>query len=158
MDDKNDLTLSSHITIKLFETLSDSNKKVQEQLEKQTEALDALIRQLREGVQLSELKELIKSGEEQITEMNECTETVSGRSDEIIKVLNDQVLKILIDVRDKLTKVIIVITITFSLLTIGYFIVKAVVDFSSPKPQSQYEQVIKDIEEIKSGMKKYHTP
>ena len=151
MTDHEELKLSTHITIKLFETLSDSNKKVQEQLEKQTEALDGLVRQLREGVQLSEIKNLIQSGEEQIDEIDSCTEAVSDRSDEIVKILRDEVLKVLIDLRDKLVKVITVIVVAFSLTTMGYFIVKAYIDYTAPA-KSEFSIIEKDIEGLKKEL------
>lgn len=159
-----DIRLSPDITVKLFETLRDSNHKLHEQVEKQTEAINALSRHIREGVQLSEIKELIKGEKEQIENVDECTEVISDRSDEIIKILREDILVILradviqalVDLKSKVTKMITIVTVVVSLLAITYIFTRSVIDYQQTPSSKQYEDISKQIDEIKKSIQEFH--
>jgi len=159
-----DVRLSQDITVRLFETLKESNEKLREQAEKQTMAIEALSRHIREGVQLSEIKELLKGEKEQIENVDECTETISDRSDEIIKILKEDILvilradviKALQELKTKVTRMITIVTVVVSLLAVTYVFTRSVIDYQQISPSKQNEEILKQMDEIKKTIQEFH--
>jgi preprotein translocase subunit SecG len=119
---------SIDILVKLFDTLkesSDESKRVVQTLVTQQQDLVSHIKTL----PISDLKENLKEHSKQsIDDINTCTQKVEAKSDNIMGKLRG--------IDSKVTKMIIVMSVLFTLLAVSYFIVRHTID---------KEQIEKDI-------------
>jgi len=102
------------LLIKLFETLKDAlrdtNQLCQAMLNNQTSIANHM-----KTLPIEDLKQVLKDhSKESSDEIGTCTETVESKTDTILQKVNAM--------DNKLTKMILVVTVTFSLLTVAYFV------------------------------------
>jgi hypothetical protein len=151
------------LTIKLFDTLKESHSNVEKKLEKQTDAIVVLSDLLKLGVKPEEIKKVIEdhhtySGEH-LDNINTCTETINDNSSKILSLIKS--------LNKRVTTMILVVCITFSIMTISYLFVRSSVQ-SIVKEAVKTEKIVKEnathnhtelskqIEEIRKLIKGFH--
>jgi DNA-binding transcriptional MerR regulator len=110
------------ILTSLFSMFRDSLNQVYSRMDKQADAILALERTLKEGVQLGEIKQLLTEAGRTMQDVDTCTETISTRSDALTEYLKKELMPKINDIHGKLWKVIAAIVIAFALLTAVYFV------------------------------------
>lgn len=102
----------------LFEMFRYSHAQIQKTIDKQTDAILGLERLLREGVQLEEIKTLLQEEGKIITNLNNFSDSINNKNDNIIKILNDKIIVKLDMIHSKLWKVLTIITLLMSLISV----------------------------------------
>jgi len=145
------MTINTDIVLKLFDTLKETDKDLTAKIEKQTEALVSIghnINNIKDGV----TQHLLDS--KGLAECSETTETT-------VKTILEKVKKM----HKSVWIMIAVVGISFSLMTIAYFVVRSSIeDIVHTKvkemqniPDSNIE-LIKQIEELKKQIEKLRPP
>lgn len=116
------------LILTLFDTLKESNDKIGQQVEKQTDAIIRLSGFIKEGVQPEDLKKMLEehnihSGEH-LDNIDTCTETVEKNTNNIENLLNK--------ISGRIKTMITVVVAAFAVLMISFvvanFFVKATVE------------------------------
>lgn len=140
--------IATDVVVKLFDTLKDANGHMQKSVEKQTEAIMHLTGLIKEGVQPDEIKKIIESHAKEsgikLDDLDTCTEAVHDRSEEIANLLKDKIIPSIKDLRKWVGTMILVVCVTFSVMTISYFFVKDNVE-------TMINNKIESIEKIENG-------
>jgi|GEM_PF-4616182 ABC-type Na+ efflux pump permease subunit len=128
--------ITTDLVVKLFDTLKDSHKHLEDLIEKQTISINYLTSSIKDGVKTEEIKKIVEThGTTAISTLNEidtCTETIKGKSTDILDVINM--------LHKKITVMIVIICTAFSLMTISYIFV------SNSMDKMVYEKITKAIE------------
>lgn len=116
--------VTTEVVVKLFDTLRDSHKDVQNSVEKQTEALSHLNSLIKESVKPEDVRNLLIEHDrhqgEHLDNIDTCTETINDNSGKILSILKKLV--------NRVQTMILVVCVAFGLMTLSYFYVSSWVD------------------------------
>ena len=133
--------VATEVVLKLFDTLRESSKDVRVSVEKQTDAIVHLSSLLKEGVTLDELKKIIDTHSEHsgkhLEDLDTCTESIQDNSGKILSLLKGM--------NKRVNIMIMIVAITFSLMTISYLYVSNSVEHMI---KAQIEKSINEEEPI----------
>ena len=128
------------VLIKLFDTLkeaSDESKRTCQELITQQQDLVNHVKNL----PISELKVALKEHSQQSSaEIDSCTETVETKTDSILGIVRN--------IESKVGKMILVVVVAFSIMTAGYFLIKAVSDPEHVRLEQRLEHIEDSLEKF----------
>lgn len=141
--------------IELFTMLKESIKKDTDTTEKLVDQQFELVTQIK-ALPITELKDMLKEhNKESLNDIDECSSAVETKSNEILEKCKEII--------SKLNRLFWVIGLTVSILTAGYFIVRATVDnkktFENWKSEitEEREDMVDELrQEIIDEMKRLH--
>ena len=147
------MTDNIDILMKLFDTLKQASDKHESTLQKLIEQQHKLVGHI-EYLPIKELQNALEShGKESTNDITTCTDTVTSTSDTLIEKVRS--------IDSKISKMIIVVIVAFSILTGGFLIIKAATDYfdnaSLQEIESEQEKKYMDaIDDIKKQIEELH--
>jgi hypothetical protein len=159
-----DSRIPSELILKLFDTLKEANKDVKITVDKQTDAIVHLSSLLKEGVKPDDIKKLLedhhKHSGEHLDNIDTCTETINDNSSKILSLLKGMTKRI--------NTMILIVLITFGLMTVAYLFVsnsvetmiKTQIDKSIHSEENIFEDehsdISEQIEELRKMIRGFH--
>lgn len=114
------MTDNIEILVKLFETLKSSSDKNEESTRQLIVQQLELVNHIK-NMPISDLKQALKDhAKDSATDIDTCSETINSNSNDIMKELKS--------LHSKVTKMLIIISLTISISTGGYFIIRSTAD------------------------------
>lgn len=163
-----DSRIATDLIVKLFDTLKESNSHLKSSVEKQTEAIIHLTSFIKEGVKPEDIKKLIENHNVQaddaidkINDIDTCTETIQDKSNVILELLGS--------LSKKVTTMITIVCIAFSLMVISYIFVSNSMDkmvyekitkainTQVPGTDKNTRNILNEIENIRKEMQRLHS-
>ena len=151
------MTDNIDIFMKLFDTLKQASDKHESTLQKLIEQQQKLVGHI-EYLPIKDLQTALDNhGKESTDEISTCTETVTITSSALIEKIRTM--------DSKISKMIIVVIVAFTVLTGGYFIIRGVTDYSDDavlkthleEIEAEQEKRFMDaINSIKDAMDEHH--
>jgi predicted PurR-regulated permease PerM len=118
----NESNTNAEIIVKLFDTLKDSSDRTSEALRNLISQQNDLITHVKQ-LPVSDLKQALKDhSDKTIDQFNSCNNSTERNTNSLLEKLRN--------IDNKMTKVLIVISVAFSLIAIAYFVVRSTTDTS----------------------------
>jgi len=130
--------------IKLFDTLKDSSKETQQLCHAMLTNQQNIGNYIK-TLPMSDLKEALKEHSKESTdEIGTCTETVESKSDIILEEVKE--------IKGKVTKMILVVIVAFTLFTSAVLIAR----ITTPKPQDTHNELKMEIDNLRKDIEDLH--
>jgi len=132
------------LLIKLFDTLKDSSKETQQLCHAMLTNQQNIGNYIK-TLPMSDLKEALKEHSKESTdEIGTCTETVESKSDIILEEVKE--------IKGKVTKMILVVIVAFTLFTSAVLIAR----ITTPKPQDTHNELKMEIDNLRKDIEDLH--
>ena len=132
------------LLIKLFDTLKDSSKETQQLCHAMLTNQQNIGNYIK-TLPISDLKEALKEHSKESTdEIGTCTETVESKSDIILEEVKE--------IKGKVTKMILVVIVAFTLFTSAVLIAR----ITTPKPQDTHNELKMEIDNLRKDIEDLH--
>jgi ABC-type Na+ efflux pump permease subunit len=160
--------ITTDLVVKLFDTLKESNSHLKSSVEKQTEAILHLTSFMKEGVKPDELKKIIETHDSNaagaittLKDIDTCTETIQDKSNIILTLIEG--------LSKKVTTMITIVCIAFSLMVVSYIFVSnsmdkmvfekitKVMETKMPATDKNTKNILTEIENIRKEMERLHS-